>query len=166
MTMYESFQKFFEVYVIIFSDIALGVAGLSAVVYYLLARYKTRGGHQIGSQALISEDVHSMVDVYTSLLVFVGVFLGVFGYPVGEAIVGFLIGLYVLVRGLLFGKDAALILMDVSPSPQRVREMTEVAKSVHGVRGTHEVRLRKSVLWRDACGVAGRAFFGKSTCYI
>jgi divalent metal cation (Fe/Co/Zn/Cd) transporter len=43
MTMYESFQKFFEVYVIIFSDIALGVAGLSAVIYYLLARYKTRG---------------------------------------------------------------------------------------------------------------------------
>jgi cation diffusion facilitator family transporter len=151
LIMYESFQKFFEVYVISFSDLALGVAGLSAVVYYLLARYKARVGRQIGSQALISEGLHSMVDVYTSLLVFVGVFLGVFGYPIGEAVIGFLIGLYVLVRGLLFGKDAALILMDVSPSPQRVKEMKEIAMSIHGVRGTHEVRLRKS----------GPVFFGE-----
>lgn len=33
-------------------------------------------GHQIGSQALISEGLHSMIDVYTSVLVFAGVFLG------------------------------------------------------------------------------------------
>jgi cation diffusion facilitator family transporter len=151
LIMLESFQKFFEVYVISFSDVALVAAALSAVVYYLLAKYKARVGRQVGSQALISESWHSMVDVYSSVLVFVGVFLGVLGYPVGETLIGFLIGAYVLVRGLLFGKDAALILMDVSPSPQRVKEMRQIAESVHGVRGTHDVRLRKS----------GPVFFGE-----
>jgi cation diffusion facilitator family transporter len=151
LIMFESFQKFFEVYVISFSDLALAVSALSAVIYYLLAKYKTRVGRQIGSQALISEGLHSMVDVYTSVLVFVGVFLAVFGYPVGEALIGFMIGLYVLARGLWFGKDAVLVLMDVSPSPQRVKEMREIAESVHGVRGTHEIRLRKS----------GPVFFGE-----
>ena len=151
LIMLESFQKFFEVYVISFSDIALVVAALSAVIYYLLAKYKGRVGRQVGSQALISEGLHSMVDVYTSVLVFVGVFLGVLGYQVGEALIGFVMGAYVLIRGLLFGKDAVLVLMDVSPSPQRVKEMKEIAESVHGVNGTHEVRLRKS----------GPVFFGE-----
>ena len=116
--MLESFQKFFEVYVISFSDIALVVAALSAIIYYLLAKYKGRVGHQIGSQALISEGLHSMIDVYTSVLVFAGVFLGVLGFQFGEALIGFVMGAYVLARGLWFGKDAVLVLMDVSPNPQ------------------------------------------------
>ena len=119
--MLESFQKFFEVTVISFSELALAAAALSAMVYYLLAKYKGKIGRQIGSQALVSEGLHSMVDVYTSALVFVGVFLGSYGYHSVEALIGLSISVYVLVRGLLFGKDAALILMDVSPSPQRVK---------------------------------------------
>jgi cation diffusion facilitator family transporter len=151
LIMFESFQKFFEVSVISFSYLALAVSAVSAIVYYLLAKYKARVGRQVGSQALISEGLHSMIDVYTSLLVFVGVFLAVLGFPAGEALIGFVIGLYVLIRGLLFGKDAVLVLMDVSPSPQRIKEMKEIAKGVQGVRGIHDVRLRKS----------GPVFFGE-----
>ncbi len=142
--MLDSFEKLFEVYVISFSDIALAVAGLSTVVYYALARYKSRVGRKIGSQALISEGVHSMIDVYTSLLVFLGVILAVLGYSVGEALIGFIIGLYVFVRALFFGKDAALVLMDVSPNPKMAKQISEIAQSVRGVIGTHDIRLRKS----------------------
>jgi cation diffusion facilitator family transporter len=151
LIMLESFQKFFEVAVISFSELALAAAAISAIVYYLLAKYKEKVGRQIGSQALMSEGLHSMVDVYTSGLVFVGVFLGSYGYHGVEALIGLLISVYVLVRGLLFGKDAVLVLMDVSPSPQRVKEMKEIAESVQGVKGTHEIRLRKS----------GPVFFGE-----
>ena len=151
LIMLESFQKFFEVNGISFSDIALVAAAISVVVYYLLAKYKGRVGREIGSQALISEGLHSMVDVYTSVLVFVGVFLASFGYQFVEALIGLAISVYVLMRGLWFGKDAVLVLMDVSPSPQRVKEMKEIAESVHGVKGTHDIRLRKS----------GPVFFGE-----
>jgi cation diffusion facilitator family transporter len=150
LIMLESFQRFFVPHVVSFSDVALFVAALSMVVYYLLAKYKLRVGRSVGSQALISEGVHSMIDVYTSALVFAGVFLGAVGYPAGEALIGLVIGGYVLVRGLLFGKDAALVLMDVSPSPSMVKEMREIAESVSGVKGTHDIRLRKS----------GPVFFG------
>jgi cation diffusion facilitator family transporter len=151
LIMLESFEKFFEVNGILFSDLALVAAAISVVFYYLLAKYKGRVGREIGSQALISEGLHSMVDVYTSVLVFVGVFLASFGFQFVEALVGLAISVYVLIRGLWFGKDAVLVLMDVSPSPQRVKEMKEIAASVHGVRGTHDVRLRKS----------GPVFFGE-----
>ena len=90
-------------------------------------------------------------DSYTSVLVFVGIFLASFGYQFVEALIGLAISVYVLMRGLWFGKDAVLVLMDVSPSPQRVKEMKEIAESVHGVKGTHDIRLRKS----------GPVFFGE-----
>ena len=151
LIMLESVQKLFEVTTISFSEVALAAAALSAVVYYLLFKYKERIGRQIGSQALVSEGLHSMVDVYTSVLVFVGIFFGSFGYYYAEALVGLSIGAYVLVRGLFFGRDAALILMDVSPSPHRAREIKEIAEKLTGVRGTYEIRLRKS----------GPVFFGE-----
>ena len=44
LIMLESFQKFFEVYVISFSDIALLAAAFSAIIYYLLAKYKGTSG--------------------------------------------------------------------------------------------------------------------------
>jgi cation diffusion facilitator family transporter len=151
LIIWESFQRLFEVYVVSFSDLALGVAALSAVVYFLLARYKTRVGQQIGSQALKSEGLHSMVDVYASLLVFAGVFLGVLGFHSVEAVIGMAIGVYVLLRGFLYGKDAALILMDVSPDPKIANDIKAVAESVPGVKGSHDIRLRKS----------GPVFFGE-----
>jgi len=144
LIMMESFQKFFVVHVVSFLDVALVVSALSMIIYYLLAKYKMKVGRQIGSQALISEGLHSKVDVYTSLLVFAGVFLALIGFQFGEALIGFVIGAYVLARGLLFGKDAVLVLMDVSPSPQKGKEMRIIAESVPGVKGTHDVRLRKS----------------------
>ncbi len=151
LIMLESSQKLFVTHVISFSSLALAVAALSSVVYYILGRYKSRLGRQIGSQALISEGIHSRIDVYTSVLVLAGVLLGVTGYPAGESAIGLLIGAYVLIRGLLFGKDAALVLMDVSPDPKRVKEMKEIAESVPGVQGIHDTRLRKS----------GPVFFGE-----
>jgi len=147
----ESFPKFSDATVLLFSDWALATAALSVIVYYLLAKYKERVGRQISSQALVSEGLNSMVDVYTSALVFSGIFLATFGYHVVEPLVGIAIGIYVLIRGFLYGKDAALVLMDISPSPQRVKEMKEIAEAVNGVEGTHEVRLRKS----------GPVFFGE-----
>jgi len=62
--MLESFQKLFAVYVISFSNVALAVAALSTVIYYLLSKYKCRVGRQIGSQALISEGKHSMIRLH------------------------------------------------------------------------------------------------------
>jgi cation diffusion facilitator family transporter len=140
----ESFDNFFQTVALSFSGVALAVAALSATIYYVLARYKKKVGHEISSQALTSEGVHSMVDVYTSLLVFIGIFLASYGYQVVQALVGFFISIYVLKNGLWSGKDAVLVLMDVSPSPQRTKEIKEIAEGVRGVKGTHNVRLRKS----------------------
>jgi len=140
----ESIDRLLEPPVISFPALALTVVALSALVSYMLARYKGKTGREIGSESLISEGQHSIVDVYTSFLVFIGVLLSHYGFFVAEVLVGLAIGVYVIKVGLWFGKDAVLVLMDACLSPQRAKEMKEIAESVHGVKGVHGIRMRKS----------------------
>jgi cation diffusion facilitator family transporter len=140
----EVVDKLSEPAVVLFSTFVLIVSALSGLVSYILSRYKQSVGSLIGSQSLVGEGQHSMVDVYTSLLVFVGVLFSSFGYSIAEVLAGLVIGIYVVKVGLWFGKDAVLVLMDASLSPQRSREMKEIAEGVHGVAGAHNTRLRKS----------------------
>jgi len=140
----EAVDKLFEPSVVLFPSVVLAVAAFSGLVSYFLGRYKKSVGSLIGSQSLVSEGQHSLVDVYTSLLVFVGVLFASLGYPVAEVLAGLAIGLYVMKVGLWFGKDAVLVLMDACLSPQKAREMKEIAEGVRGVRGVHDLRLHKS----------------------
>jgi cation diffusion facilitator family transporter len=140
----EAIDKILEPTVVLFPAFVLIVAAFSGLVSYILSKYKKSVGSLIGSQSLIGEGKHSMVDVYTSLLVFVGVLFSSFGYFVAEILAGLMIGVYVIKVGLWFGKDAVLVLMDASLSPQRAKEMKQIAESVQGVDGVHNIRLRKS----------------------
>jgi cation diffusion facilitator family transporter len=140
----EAVDKLFTHNVVLFPSIVLAVAAFSGLVSYLLGRYKKSVGTLIGSQSLVSEGQHSLVDVYTSLLVFIGVLFAILGYPVAEAVAGLAIGLYAMKVGLWFGKDAVLVLMDACLSPQKAREMKEIAEKVKGVIGVHDLRLHKS----------------------
>jgi len=78
------------------------------------------------------------------LVVFAGVLFASLGYSVAEVLAGLAIGVYVMKVGLWFGKDAVLVLMDACLSPQKAREMKEIAEKVRGVRGVHDLRLHKS----------------------
>jgi cation diffusion facilitator family transporter len=140
----EAVDQLFEPSVVLFPSVVLAVAAFSGLASYVLGRYKKNVGNLIGSQSLVSEGQHSMVDVYTSLVVFAGVLFASLGYSVAEVLAGLAIGLYVMKVGLWFGKDAVLVLMDACLSPQRAREMKEIAGSVRGVRGVHDLRLHKS----------------------
>jgi len=140
----EAVDKLFQPSIVLFPSIVLAVALFSGLVSYFLGWYKKSVGSLIGSQSLIGEGQHSLVDVYTSLLVFVGVLFSSLGYSVAEVLAGFAIGLYVMKAGLWFGKDAILVLMDACLSPQKAREMKIIAEKVRGVIGVHNLRLHKS----------------------
>jgi len=140
----EAVDKLFEPSIVLFPSAVLTAAALSGLASYVLGRYKKNVGNLIGSQSLVSEGQHSMVDVYTSLVVFAGVLFASLGYSMAEVLAGLAIGLYVTKVGLWFGKDAVLVLMDACLSPQKAREMKEIAEGVRGVRGVHDLRLHKS----------------------
>ena len=137
-------EKLFEPIVLSYSSAVLLAAVISGAVSFALGRYKKRVGNLIGSQSLVSEGEHSIVDVYASLIVFVGVFFYDIDLPIGEVLAGLVIGALIVRLGFPYSRDAVLTLMDASTDPEAVEEMKEEAESVPGVEEVHHVRLRKS----------------------
>nr|MDO8115907.1 cation diffusion facilitator family transporter [Candidatus Sigynarchaeota archaeon] len=127
-----------------FPSSVFAVTAFSGVAAFILGRYKKKVGNSIGSQSLIGEGQHSLMDVYVSIAVFTGVFFSTIGFFIIEILAGLAIGVFVIEVGVVFGKDAILSLMDVSINPERIEEIEQIAKNVQGVSGVYAIRLRKS----------------------
>src|SRR5215468_1200597 len=70
----------------------------------LVAQYRIRGGHRIGSAALVADGYHARTDGFTSLAVLLGASCVWLGFPQADP----LVGLGITVAILLVLKDAAV----------------------------------------------------------
>lgn len=85
----ESYKAFLNPNIIQIPLISLTVAALSVFISFLLARYKDKIGKEIGSQALINDGKHSFIDIFSSLIVFIGISSSFLGYLILQGILGF-----------------------------------------------------------------------------
>ena len=140
----ESFRRVMSPSAIALPAVTLSVAAVSALVSYLLARYKSKLGKETNSQALQGEGKHSMVDVGSSMLVFAGILANHVGFAWAEPIAGLLIGVLVIGLGLVLAKGAVLVLLDACLKPELVSRMRTIATEIDGVKGVHDIRVRRS----------------------
>ncbi len=103
--------------------IAILVAVLSVAVSLLLSRYEQRVGNEIESPALINDAKHSLIDVFSSLLVFAGILSSYIGYLSIQGVAGLMVALLVIWMGFKIGKDALLVLLDASIDPETVQQI-------------------------------------------
>jgi len=127
----------------------IAAALTSAIVYFILSKYKSRVGKEIGSPSLIADSKHSMLDVYAGVLVLTGVVFSIIGYPIIEIFVALMLAAYIIKEGVVLMRDSALSLMDASPIPERHEAIRRVAEGVHGVVDVHDIKVR----------VAGSVYF-------
>ncbi len=140
----ESFNAYLNPEMIEIPLISLLVAALSAVVSWLLARYKKSVGKQIGSQALINDGKHSFIDIFSSIIVFIGILSAYLGYLGVQGISGVLVSLLIIYMGLKLAKNDILVLLDASMDPDKISEIKNAAEGVEGVEGVHDIKVRRS----------------------
>jgi cation diffusion facilitator family transporter len=124
---YEAYQKFLNPSLIKISVLAFGVMIFSALVNEIMARLKIHFGKKENSVALISDGIHSRIDVFASLAVFAGLFLTKY-FVFTDSILAFLIGLYIIKESFSLGKTATDSLLDVSASPEIEEKIKSIAK--------------------------------------
>jgi cation diffusion facilitator family transporter len=124
--------------------IAILVSLISVAVSFYLAKYKDKIGNKIGSQALINDGKHSYVDVFSSIIVFIGILSAYIGYPVLQGFAGLAVALLIIFIGLKFGKEAILVLLDANLDPKTVEKIKSIAINFEGVKGVHDVKVRRS----------------------
>jgi len=125
---YEAYQKFKNPSLIKIPILALSVMILSAIVNEIMSCLKIHFGQKENSVALISDGVHSRVDVFASLVVFVGLILNKY-WIFTDSVLAFLIGLYIIKESFSIGKEAIDSLLDVSAPPEVEEKIKEIAKS-------------------------------------
>lgn len=118
---------------------AAGIIGFAG--NELVARYRIRVGHQIGSAALVADGLHARTDGFTSLAVVIGAAGVAAGLPWADPVIGLLIAIAIL--GVLRSavKQVGARLMD-AVDPDLVAQARMVIRDTPGVLGVRSVRLR------------------------
>ena len=125
---FEAYQKFKNPSLIKIPILALSVMIFSALINEIMARLKICFGQKENSVALISDRVHSRVDVFASLAVFAGLILNKY-WIYTDSVLAFLIGLYIVKESFPIGKEAIDSLLDVSAPLEVEEKIKEIAKS-------------------------------------
>jgi cation diffusion facilitator family transporter len=125
---FEAYQKFKNPLTIQLPILAISIMAFSAILNETMSRLKIHFGKKENSIALISDGVHSRIDVFTSLAVFAGLVLNKY-WIFTDSIFAFLIGLYIIKESFSIGKGAIDSLLDVSAPPEIEEKIKEITKS-------------------------------------
>jgi len=123
----------------------LGAVAGAALIGFLgneaVALLRIKVGKEIGSAALIADGYHARVDGWTSLAVFVGTIGTWCGYPIVDAIVGFVIALTIVWMVWESGGAVFTRLLD-GVEPTVLAEVTHAVQHLPEVHEVTQVRVR------------------------
>jgi cation diffusion facilitator family transporter len=123
----------------------LGWVAVAAIIGFVgneaVAILRTRVGREIGSAALIADGLHARTDGFTSLGVLIGVIGVAIGFPLADPLIGFAIGLTILIVVWQAAREMWYRLMD-AVDPAVGRSVVETTLRVPGVLAAHDVTVR------------------------
>jgi divalent metal cation (Fe/Co/Zn/Cd) transporter len=102
-----------------------GASVISIIVAYFIARKEEAVGKSINSQSLLANAKESFLDVFTSLVVLMGILLAYAKIPYVEGSVIIVISLLILKLGLENIWTSLLVLMDANLNPELQSEIEE-----------------------------------------
>ena len=109
------------------SLVAMVVMLISAGVNEGMARLKIHYGRKEDSLALVSDGVHSRIDVLSSAAVLVGLFFSRY-WIYTDSIVALLVGLWILKESVGLGKEAIDNLTDVAASKEQEQAVRDIVE--------------------------------------
>ena len=113
---------------------------ISSVAAFVVARMELKVGKSIGSQSLIATSREAFLDIFTSLIVLVGILLAYFRIPYVEGAVIILISLLLFKLGIANTWTPLLVLMDANLDLELQHELEIKANEIYGVKGVSDVK--------------------------
>lgn len=106
-----------------------------------MTRYTLSIAQKIRSPALKADAMHHRSDVYSSILVLLGVAGAILGYPALDPIAGIAVSILVFKIGVDVGKENIVQLMGSVPSPELAENIDKLVRGVAGVKHLHRIRI-------------------------
>jgi len=115
------------------------IIACTIVVKEVLSRFARQLGRMIESAALEADSLHNRTDALSTSLVLLSMIFVRGGYVYVDGIAGVLVALIVIYSGYCVARDAVSPLLGERPSRELLKKIEDVASSVDGVEGVHDV---------------------------
>jgi len=125
---YHAFQSFSNPQKVNINYLIFGVMLFSVIVNAVMSKLKIYYGKKENSVSLLSDGVHSKIDIYTSLAILVGLFFTKY-WIYTDSILAILMGIYIIKEAFSIGREAISSLLDVSAGEEIESEIRSIAKS-------------------------------------
>ncbi|HEY7749784.1 MAG TPA: cation-efflux pump [Aestuariivirgaceae bacterium] len=115
---------------------ALLIVIASIVVDFNRARVLKRVARKHSSEALEADALHFSSDMWSSLIVLIGLIAAWFGYPQADSIAAMIVSLFIALAGLRLARRTLNTLLDAAPegAVDRIRQLIEQADGVLSMR--------------------------------
>ncbi|MDE5813885.1 MAG: cation diffusion facilitator family transporter [Muribaculaceae bacterium] len=126
--------------------IALAVAFFSIVSKEILYRYTVKEGRRLNSDAVVANAWHHRSDAISSLGTMVGIAGAMFcgeKWRILDPLAAVVVSFFIIKAGYDITKPAINELLEASLPEAQTDEITEIIRSVDGVKGLHNLRTRK-----------------------
>ncbi len=117
---------------------------LSIIINYFLAKKEKEVGKFINSQSLQIKAYDTLLDIYVSCAVLIGLLLAFLGIPYAEGCLIMVISLLILKLGVETVWICLLSLLDANLDPGLQAEIAGKVAGINGVRGVPQLRVRRS----------------------
>jgi len=109
------------------TTIAFTIMAISAATNGIMSYLKVHFGKKYDSVSLVSDGIHSRIDLLVSLAIFIGLFLTKFSLLV-DPVLAFLVGAYILKESFHLGKETTDSLLGASAGPEIETQIKQIIK--------------------------------------
>ncbi|HHR6130957.1 TPA: cation diffusion facilitator family transporter [Providencia alcalifaciens] len=121
------------------------VAALTALVAKEgLFRYMLHVANKVNSSMLVANAWHARSDAASSLVVAIGIIGSLCGIRILDPIAALIVGTFVFRMGFKFTYQSMQDLMDKGADEETLEQLSNVLRSIPGVKGFHDLKTRKS----------------------
>ncbi len=124
---YDAIMGFTSTQPIKLTTLSFIVMGSSAFINFIMSQLKLHYGKKYESFSLISDGLHSRIDLLVSLAIFTGLFFIKY-YQHIDSIMALLVGIYILKESLSLGKQTTDSLLGVSAGKEIESQIKKIAK--------------------------------------
>ncbi len=143
---YRSYNQFIDPHDVEAPLLGSVVAFIAGAVTLVFGYLKYQEGKKLNLSSLKLEVFNTFKDAGASFLAVIALMVAAAGYPVADAVVGFIIAFIILGIGFAAIKEASLMLVDACDEDCNSNRtiMVNLANSIEGIETSRVVRLRRS----------------------
>ncbi|MDP6936952.1 MAG: cation diffusion facilitator family transporter [Candidatus Marinimicrobia bacterium] len=134
-----SVHRIFNEEALIISPWMIFVVSATIIIKEIMARVSLILGDAIDSEALKADALHHKSDVWSSVLVILGLMSAQFGFTQIDSYMGIGVSLFILYAGFEIAKKAVDDLLGRAPDKEYIEEIKDIATSVNHVLNVHDI---------------------------